>query len=163
MNPWRSAGQLRRPERQRSALVEPDAPPAHQRPSRVERRGAGERAAAARLAPQGDERPDGGVERAVRDRGDRDCLTEQSVQLGADLDPLARPRRQPVHLAPGPPVTHHVLEGGDPREGGTRRHRRRRIVGVKDDPGGDAEVQLGELVARGLGASSRTPRQPIRR
>jgi hypothetical protein len=69
------------------------------------------------------------------------------MELGADLHPRPRPGREVVDLALRAPVAHHVLEGGDPRERGARRARRRPVVGVGDDPGGDAEVQLGELVA----------------
>jgi hypothetical protein len=144
--------------------VEREPAPADAGAGGVERGSLGERAPAARLAPEGDQRAHGGIEGAIARARDVDRAGEHGEQRRAHRDPRARPALEAAQLARGAPVAHHVLERGDAGEGGTGRPARAAVVGrVEHDARGHAHVHLGELAAHRRGRlRGERPRGPGR-
>jgi hypothetical protein len=104
------------------------------------------------LAPEGHERSDRRVERAVSGLRDLDRARHHREEFGADGNPLARAGFEPAQLAAGPVVAHDLLERGDPIEGRPCRLSPRALVrGVQHEANRHAHVQFGELVTRRSG------------
>ncbi len=120
--------------------------PARQRARGRKRGGIGHPSGAARVTPEGDERPDGRIEHPAAGASDLGGARQDAEELRADGRPVACMPFEPSQLAVGAVVAHHLVQRRDAAECGPRG-----LAGlvlrlrVKYDPDRKAHVHFGEL------------------